>query len=172
MNKTIELNALKDRIHSNNKHWWTNLHTGEPIKRDRRELLALVVSEVVEALEGERKNLMDDKLLDRPMAEVEMADAWIRLADLAGGYGIELEVRDHWFDISDNKAVALFRLMELVVRSQAEDHIISTCMAYIRAYCERFDYDLDGAIEAKLEYNKHRADHKPENRLLVNGKKW
>jgi len=52
--------------------------------------LALVHSEVSEAMEGHRKGLMDDHLPHRPMAEVELADAMIRIADLAGAYGFDL----------------------------------------------------------------------------------
>lgn len=50
----------------------------------------LIVSEVSEAMEGHRKNLMDDKLPHRPMIEVELADALIRIADLAGALGLDL----------------------------------------------------------------------------------
>lgn len=36
----------------------------------------------------------------------------------------------------------------------------------------RFEYDLAGAIEEKLQYNAKRADHKPENRAAEGGKKF
>lgn len=52
--------------------------------------LMLIVSEVAEAMEGHRKGLMDDKLPHRPMIEVELADAVIRIADLAGALGLDL----------------------------------------------------------------------------------
>lgn len=52
--------------------------------------IALVHSELSEALEADRKNLMDDKLPDRPGREVELADAMIRIFDLAGRYGMDL----------------------------------------------------------------------------------
>ncbi|RZK79787.1 MAG: hypothetical protein EOO85_02735, partial [Pedobacter sp.] len=39
--------------------------------------LMLIVSEVAEAMEGDRKGLMDDHLPERPMLEVELADAII-----------------------------------------------------------------------------------------------
>jgi hypothetical protein len=102
--------------------WWNSLTTGESQrgKKNVPELLMLVVSELGEAMEGHRKNLMDDKLPHRKMIEVELADAVIRIFDMAGG----------------------------------------------------MDYDLAGAIGEKLEYNATRADHKPENRALDNGKKY
>lgn len=70
--------------------WWNDLHTGEPLNRNVGELLCLIHSEVSEAMEGHRKNKMDDKLPHRPMIEVELADAVIRIADLAGGLGLDL----------------------------------------------------------------------------------
>lgn len=64
--------------------WWTDIQTGEPIDRNVGELLCLIHSEISEAMEGHRKGLMDDKLPHRPMIEVELADAIIRIADMAG----------------------------------------------------------------------------------------
>jgi hypothetical protein len=170
--KTEQLNALKDRIHAGNSRWWQDLTTGEPIKRDRRELLALVVSEVSEALEGARKNLQDDHIPSMKMEHVECADVAIRLYDFAGGFDIPLERQDYYFEIPDNVGAALFELTKLITLCEAEDWAVSSCLAYIRKYCETRGYDLDLAVETKLEYNKHRADHKIENRLKEGGKLW
>lgn len=52
--------------------------------------LCLIHSEISEAMEGHRKNLQDDKLPHRKMVEVELADAMIRIADLAGAMGLDL----------------------------------------------------------------------------------
>lgn len=52
--------------------------------------LCLSHSEVSEAMEGHRKGLADDKLPHRPMIEVEIADAFLRLADLAGALNLDL----------------------------------------------------------------------------------
>ena len=41
-------------------------------------------------MEGHRKSLMDDKLPHRPMLEVELADAVIRIFDMAGGLGLDV----------------------------------------------------------------------------------
>lgn len=99
--------------------WYTDIHTGEPKKLNVGERMALIHSEISEAFEAYRKNLMDDHLPGRKGIEVELADAVIRICDLAGAENL----------------------------------------------------DLAGAIMDKLEYNRNRADHKIENRLLENGKK-
>jgi NTP pyrophosphatase (non-canonical NTP hydrolase) len=70
--------------------WWHDLHTNEPLQRNVAEMLCLIHSEVSEALEGHRKNLMDDKLPHRSMLEVELADTVIRIADLCGGLKLDL----------------------------------------------------------------------------------
>lgn len=114
------INFLCKKINELNKNWWIDINTGAPLDRNKGELLMLIVSELAEGMEGARKNLMDDKLPHRPMLEVELADAVIRICDMAGGLGL----------------------------------------------------DLGGAIFEKLEYNKNREDHKIENRLTENGKKF
>jgi hypothetical protein len=53
-------------------------------QREDGTLIALCHSELSEALEGFRKDLPDDHLPHRPMAEVELADCVIRIMDLCG----------------------------------------------------------------------------------------
>lgn len=87
----MNLNELSKQVHAANIKWWQDTRTGLPIKRNKGELLALIHSEISEALEGERKDLMDDKLPHRKMAEVELADAIIRILDYAEGFGYDLQ---------------------------------------------------------------------------------
>ena len=73
--------------------WWHDLDTGEllPLTQERvGDKMMLIVTEVAEAKEGHRKNLMDTHLTDRKMVEVELADALIRIADLAGALNLDL----------------------------------------------------------------------------------
>lgn len=79
------IDVLARRVHEANRKWWVDIDTGEPIKRNVGELLMLVTSELAEALEGDRKNLPDDKLPHRRMFDVEIIDAIIRLLDICGG---------------------------------------------------------------------------------------
>lgn len=52
--------------------------------------IALMHSELSEALEGLRKDIYDDHLKDRKMVEVELADTIIRILDFAGLKGYDL----------------------------------------------------------------------------------
>ena len=70
--------------------WWNDLKTGEPLQRNKGERLCLIHSESSEAMEGERKNLDDDKLPHRKMAEVELADALVRCGDYGGGFEYDI----------------------------------------------------------------------------------
>lgn len=87
----MNLNELAKKVHESNSQWWYDIHTGERLNRNKGELLCLIHSEISEAMEGERKNLMDDKLPHRKMAEVELVDAIIRILDYAGGFGYDLQ---------------------------------------------------------------------------------
>lgn len=87
-------NDLRDICHglAAEAGWWTCLQSGDSLrgKRNVAELLMLIVSEVAEAMEGHRKGLMDDHLPHRKMLEVELADALIRIMDLAGALDLDI----------------------------------------------------------------------------------
>lgn len=101
----LEMVANAGRLIQNASHgaafdagWWIDTETGEDVRLWPQKFLKLwvsaklmlIVTEVAEAMEGHRKNLNDDKLPNRKMIEVELADAMIRIGDLAGGLGFDL----------------------------------------------------------------------------------
>ena len=77
--KGKSLNELAGLCHSiaKEKGFW---------EKDRNigEALMLIVTELAEAMEGHRKN-------DQENFKEELADAFIRLLDLCGGLGIDIE---------------------------------------------------------------------------------
>lgn len=81
----FNLTSLSKVIHRENveRGWWDK-------PREIGTLLMLVVSEISEAMEGERKNLMDDHLPHRTMLEAELADAMIRILDIAGSRNLDI----------------------------------------------------------------------------------
>jgi len=86
------INHIAYCIHGDNvaAGWYSDPKTGDPIIRNVPEMLCLIHSEVSEAMEGYRKSLPDDKLPHRPMIEVELADAVIRILDLAAYLGLDV----------------------------------------------------------------------------------
>lgn len=89
------LTAISHGIHQMNIEagWWDDLRTGESRLGDGlfvASKLLLVHSEISEATEAHRKGLMDDKLPHRSGMEVELADAMIRIFDIAGAMGFDI----------------------------------------------------------------------------------
>lgn len=73
--------------------WWTSRTTGEHLNKNPfvfSNKLCLIHSEISEAMEGDRKGIKDTHLPNRDMREVELADAVIRIFDLAGAYEMDL----------------------------------------------------------------------------------
>lgn len=70
--------------------WWDAVKTEEDFYNVVPTKLCLIHSEISEAMEGHRKGLPDDKLPHYSMFAVELADAVIRIGDLAGKAGIDI----------------------------------------------------------------------------------
>ena len=166
-----DFNKLAKEIHQYNKEagWWDG-------DRELETALMLVVTDIAEATEGERKDLMDDHLPNRKMGEVELADALIRMLDIGGYLGIHYD-EDYAWEFEGNIYAEHLYLTECITsmsRLVGTEGLIEEYSYFINGIYDTgrgMGYDINAAMYEKLEYNKTRADHKKENRAKVGGKK-
>ena len=95
---SYSINYLCTHCHGNSKQagWWTNIITGYNALDSYykhsvvAEKIALIHSELSEGLEAYRKDKKDDHLPHFDGLTVELADACIRIFDLAGALELNL----------------------------------------------------------------------------------
>ena len=170
----MNYNELAKRIHENAvKHgFWDEGYNIE-------HYLMLVITEIGEMVQADRigkRTSHDAKTYFHPMitrrvfkinfvhlvkgsVEDEMADAVIRLLDLAGGKGITID---------ENRTVAptyhertftddAFSLCRTLVSNYAPiSHRINYAIAFLREWAKHLDIDLEWHIEQKMCYNETR----------------
>jgi hypothetical protein len=173
----MNLVELQNKIHAQNKElgWWD-----EP--RPFSTFICLFHSELSEAVEGDRKGLMDDHLPQYPMFQVELADFVIRCMDYLGfvgnsiGYSKMLTIKS---EATETELVANLHRTISESYSLHRDGLIACsrdelvdAVNVCHGFSNSKGFDLDRIILDKLEYNKHRADHKRENRAKQGGKKY
>lgn len=179
----MNLLELQNKIHKQNVElgWWD-----EP--RPFSTFVCLFHSELSEAMEGDRKGLMDDHLPQYPMFQVELADFVIRCLDwleFMKKNGIEpkrttiSKFNNNWNNTAFlaclhgavSEAYLMFDYESKTHATLATDEIKSAIEISFSA-ADVMGFDLEKIILEKVEYNKHRADHKRENRAKAGGKKY
>ena len=174
------LTELSRRIHTNNvKVGWWNEYLPNKMKRHETAMI-LVVTEIAEATEGMRKNLMDDHLPQYPMVHVELADAAIRLLDLAGAYKMgELDrlfqPLSYEVEEVENRTgpECLWYMVWRMARATGRLEQVRTGLRMVFLLVDRFEVpEFRKIISEKLEYNYKRHDHKREQRNQQGGKKF
>lgn len=171
------INKVAHQLHQQNLEmgWWDD----NPCIYTK---LQLVSTEVAEATEGERQDLMDDKLPHRKMGEVELADALMRVLDLCQHLGVKIRHEKYAYipKINQNWSVSRKHLelnryiVELSHRLEEYENdegafywvgTNSERLVYgIIAVAVQQGYDIESALIEKMAFNKTRADHQPETR--------
>lgn len=187
----VNYNELSKKIHQQNVDagWW------DDPDQCIYEKLQLVSTEIAEATEGARKDLMDDHLPHLKMEEVELGDTLIRMLDIGGKLGLSLEdngvfsseeldkitdsIIDSGFSVGRIHFILnslLVEFSELIEEDDDDMDLVNNkyteFVACILAYGNSRLFDVESAMFEKLEYNKQRKDHKRDARQQEGGKKF
>lgn len=195
MTTKLITNELRDAIYNHNVKagWWD-----EPVRPDGTTI-ALIHSELSEAWGGFKMDIPDDHLPQYPNVVVELADAAIRIYDFFGHKKWDLEkaievvyvlqaeepllpfenmdIAEYFSDLHYHVSAALegvrkdqiMQIADGVLDIVAFELAIALDMIY---GCVSWGWPLEKAIGDKRAYNANRADHKRENRVKENGKKF
>lgn len=151
------------------------------------ECLSLCISELSEAIEADRKtkranrdlffksialddsdwNIAFEKYI-KDSVEDELADAFIRLVDVAGGFGwngfkIDQSYNEELKNIKHlpftRFSLSIFFIMKTITDIHFhpfKSRTLGECLAKIKHLSEQLNFDLFWHIEKKLEYNSKR----------------
>lgn len=181
------LNKYAQHIHLLNHRWWYD-ESGVKLNLNFGERMQLILSEISEAMEGHRKDLMDDHLPQYKMLHAELADGVIRILDCVGAYNWIINYGRIDFLISreeTNIAARLLNLSDFVIRLA---HVVvdnNDPRSWLKGdlVWNFIDQSIDIAnnsscpdfwqvVYDKLCYNQTRADHQYAARKLPGGKKF
>lgn len=153
--------ALIERSHKQaaDKGFWE-----QPLTFDMA--MALIISEIAEALEAYRKGRVNPDWNDtqavKDSFEVELADAIIRIYDWAGGNNLELEPEDDhtiiWSENEGKNWINLFVSCTHCATSEvANQEVKLECLLEdLLSYCKFKQIDIEKYIMWKLDYNLSR----------------
>lgn len=176
----IDLNSYRDRVYQNAvNHGWH-----EEDKSDAH-WLCLVISELMEAVEADRSgNYADIEASEKnemrgfdfrenferyikDTVQDELADACIRLLDLAGLRDLdlsgirtdELESAEGFFNWTFTES--MYYIVSVIAEKGIMDwkefrSYLYTCLGEIMTYCVQHEIDIFWFIEQKMKYNESR----------------
>jgi NTP pyrophosphatase (non-canonical NTP hydrolase) len=163
MKLPTSLNEFSNFCHNAMKKWWQDPHSGIGIERNKGELIALMHSELSEALEGARKSKGCECICgSKRTYPVELQDGgqWLWKCICCGeGFDgpplSEVAVMDDKLPHRDTLTVEL-----------------ADCLIRIFDYAGAHGLDLQGAFEEKMAFNAVRKDHTHEARREAGGKNF
>ena len=170
------LKELSDKIHENsvNKGFWNTELSDE-------HCLCLVVSELMESVEADRKQKYADiekfkdrtinfdekkysvysenyfKLFIKDTVQDELADAYIRLLDLVSAKNIELDFKYKYPKFKGSFTENIFRIVTSLTNYKwnTEERVNYALMG-IESLAKIMDVDLIYHVELKIKYNELR----------------
>lgn len=181
MNK-LSYNQLAEEIHANslNHGWWED-------KPSIKHFLTLVVCELAEAVEADRMGkkagitLFERRIQEKPSEHEaatyeqryaywfeayikdtvgdELADAAIRLLDIAGAYGYNLNRFCMQHIVSKRKSFTenIFAIIQDIVNYKySNEELVNYAVLQIKKLCEILGIDLAWHIKHKMLYNANR----------------
>lgn len=185
----MNLNELRDKAYQ-----CAVAHGWHEENRSDEHFLCLVISELMEAVEADRNGRQDDirrfneemfynlhtlrlygENYDKTFCDVfelhikdcvsdELADAFIRLLDLAGLRNLDLRddlcnktINEYFIRFFQGRTFAeiVFNICRVIVFSDTKEAIEKT-LEYISQYCHLEGIDLFWHIEQKMKYNELR----------------
>ncbi len=177
--KISDWNKLRDEVHQTAvaHGFWENTPSDE-------HFLCLVISELMEAVEAERNGKHTDQSLIphfkkpdeyrdtgigfkgyfemyvKDTVEDELADAVIRILDLAGAHNINMNVSDDPFPMFPEGKSLLTEDIYLVVKELVGNYTLEVTLNMCRMMISKLAYfngiDLSWHIEQKMLYNSTR----------------
>lgn len=168
----MNLKQFQLKVHQQNKEMgWHD----KP--RTHAKMRCLIRSELGEAMEGDRKGLMDDHLPHIDMKKVELADFVIRIMDYTALNNQFLpDEFAHLIPVVGDFCEDVDILYSYVDRCRYEQPDLYPLILATRYVFSMFDHygygDLMAIMQEKLEYNRTRADHQKENRNKPGGKDY
>lgn len=170
---------LQKKIYEQNvkRGWWDK-------PRPFYVITCLFHSELSEAMEGDRKSLMDDKLKQYEMFHVELADFCIRVLDYLGSVGFsDYANADLFRNAAKMERLELLAHLHNSCSDAFENHTVNVITGYENLvlssavigcfeYAEANDFDLRTIIDEKVAFNKTRLDHQRSERDKTNGKAY
>ena len=173
MNK--DLNKLSKEIYEANKE--RGFHE---VKHSEKHMLCLVISELMEAVEADRKGnrvdysceedglaytIMEDaefkewyECTTKGSVEEELADAVIRLLDTAEALGVTISTLDNEFMFQPCSNLFTENIYDIICSlfKYVTPFAISASIVQIEGVCSKLDIDIWSQVDMKLRYNSLR----------------
>ena len=157
-------NELRDRAHAIAK-----AHGFHNEKQEPEHFLMLVITEIAEMVEADRKDFHASGEVVKDTVEDEIADIVIRLMDFCGEYNIDVDeftIPEHVNPVRLPITQYAYRLTQTLVTNNIAPIAtrINDVLYIINNMCRAYDIDVDKFVERKMKYN--------EKREMLNGKRY